>query len=307
MKTYNSVEQLIGNTPLLECVKYNSKMNPESTVLAKLESFNPAGSVKDRVALNMIITAEKNGSLKPGGTIIEPTSGNTGIGLAAISAIRGYKLIITMPDTMSIERQKLMTAYGAELVLTPGSLGMKGAIEKAEELKEKIPSSIIAGQFVNPANPEAHYKTTGPEIWDATEGKVDFLVSGVGTGGTLTGTGRFLKEKNPNLKIIAVEPEASPVLSGGLGGPHEIQGIGANFVPEILDIKLIDEIIKVPNGKSFEYAREFGKDEGLLVGISSGAALYAASLIGNRPENKGKNIVAILPDTGDHYLSTELF
>ena len=307
MKTYNSVEQLIGNTPLLECVKYNSKMNPESTVLAKLESFNPAGSVKDRVALNMIITAEKNGSLKPGGTIIEPTSGNTGIGLAAISAIRGYKLIITMPDTMSIERQKLMTAYGAELVLTPGSLGMKGAIEKAEELKEKIPSSIIAGQFVNPANPEAHYKTTGPEIWDATEGKVDFLVSGVGTGGTLTGTGRFLKEKNPNLKIIAVEPEASPVLSGGLGGPHEIQGIGANFVPEILDTKLIDEIIKVPNGKSFEYAREFGKDEGLLVGISSGAALYAASLIGNRPENKGKNIVAILPDTGDHYLSTELF
>lgn len=307
MSIYKSMEQLIGNTPLIECSRFNGRMAGGCTVLAKMESFNPAGSVKDRVALHMIEKAEKDGTLSPGGTIIEPTSGNTGIGLAAICAIKGYRLIITMPDTMSVERQKLMKAYGAELIMTEGCLGMMGAVEKAEELKAEIPGSIIAGQFVNPANPEAHYLSTGPEIWKDTEGNVDILVAGVGTGGTITGTGKYLKEKNPDIKIVAVEPEASPVLAGGKAGPHEIQGIGANFVPAILDLSLVDEIIEVPNGKSFEYAREFAKDEGLLVGISSGAALYAAVEVATRPENRGKRIVVILPDTGDHYLSTELF
>ena len=306
---YTSIDQLIGHTPLLELTHFEADEDLKARVLVKLEYFNPAGSVKDRVAKNMIDEAEKAGKLVRGGdyTIIEPTSGNTGVGIASVAAARGYKVIITMPETMSVERRKLMQAYGAQLVLTDGSKGMKGAIAKAEELQKETPNSIIAGQFVNPANPAIHKATTGPEIWDDTDGEVDIFVAGVGTGGTVTGVGEFLKEQNPEIKVVAVEPATSPVLSKGQAGPHKIQGIGAGFVPETLDTKVYDEVIAVPNEDAFKYGRQFSHVEGVLIGISSGAALAAAIELAKRPEFEGKNIVALLPDTGDRYLSTELF
>lgn len=307
MKIYKTAAELIGKTPLLELSNTEKKLNLNATILAKLECFNPAGSVKDRVAYEMIEDAEKKGILKKGSVIIEPTSGNTGIGLASVAAAKGYRLIITMPETMSAERRKLIAAYGAELVLTDGSKGMSGAIEKAEELAKEIPNSIIAGQFVNPANPEAHRKTTGPEIWEDTDGKIDIFVAGVGTGGTITGTGEYLKAQNPNIKIVAVEPADSPVLSGGKAGAHGLQGIGAGFVPEVLNTEIYDEIITVTSEEAFEASRSLAKREGVLVGISSGAALHAALILAKREENTGKNIVVLLPDTGDRYLSTELF
>ena len=304
---YRSIAELVGKTPLLELVNFENKYNLNSKILAKVEFFNPAGSVKDRVALEIIEKYEKEGLLTAGSTLIEPTSGNTGIGLAAICASRGYKAIIVMPDTMSKERQLLMKAYGSDLVLTDGALGMTGAIAKAEELAKSIPDSIIAGQFTNPANPDAHYKTTGPEIWNDTEGKVDIYVSCAGTGGTVSGTGRFLKEKNPNVKVIAVEPAASPYLTEGRSGPHKIQGIGAGFKPDTLDPSVIDEIVTVTDDEAYNYARDIAKTDGILVGISSGAALCAARRIAERPENKDKNIVVILPDTGERYLSSGVF
>ena len=304
-KIYNSATELIGNTPILKLNKYAENSN--ATILAKLELFNPAGSVKDRIAYKMIIDAEKSGLLKSGATIIEPTSGNTGIGLASVAASRGYKAILTLPDTMSVERRNLLKAYGAELVLTEGAKGMKGAIAKAEELNNEIPGSIILGQFVNPSNPAAHFETTGPEIWEQTDGKVDIFVAGVGTGGTVTGVGKYLKSKNPNVKIVAVEPARSPVLTKGVAGPHKIQGIGAGFVPETLDTKIYDEVLAIENEDAFEEGRNFALKEGVLVGISSGAALKAAKILAERPENKGKTIVALLPDNGDRYLSTALF
>ncbi|MGN0569516.1 MAG: cysteine synthase A [Candidatus Fimenecus sp.] len=307
MNIYRTASELIGKTPLLELSNIEKDKGLDATVLAKLELFNPAGSVKDRVALNMIENAEEKGILKEGSVIIEPTSGNTGIGLASVAAAKGYRLIITMPETMSVERRKLMLAYGAELVLTEGAKGMKGAIAKAEELQKEIPNSIVAGQFVNPANPEAHRKNTGPEIWKDTDGEVDIFIAGVGTGGTITGVGEYLKSKKPDVKIIAVEPSDSPVLSGGKAGPHKIQGIGAGFVPEILNTTVYDEIIPVESEDAFAAARLLAKKEGVLVGISSGAALHAAFTVAQRPENKGKTIVALLPDTGDRYLSTTLF
>ncbi len=306
-KIYKSVSDLIGHTPLVELVNFNNNNNLEATIVAKVEGFNPAGSVKDRVARQIILDYEKEGVLKKGSTIIEPTSGNTGIGLAAIAAARGYRLIITLPDTMSLERRNLIKAYGAELVLTEGAKGMKGAIAKAEELQKEIPNSVIAGQFVNPSNPKAHYLTTGPEIWEDSDGNVDIFVAGVGTGGTISGVGKYLKEKNPNIKIVAVEPETSPVLSTGVAGPHKIQGIGAGFVPKTLDTTIYDEIITVPNEEAFKTGAEVVKSDGVFVGISSGAALYAALKLAKRPENKGKRIVVLLPDNGDRYLSTPLF
>lgn len=308
-KVYTSIDQLIGHTPLLELTHFEGDEDLKARVLVKLEYFNPAGSVKDRVAKNMIDEAEKAGKLVRGGdyTIIEPTSGNTGVGIASVAAARGYKLIITMPETMSVERRKLMQAYGAQLVLTDGSKGMKGAIAKAEELQKETPNSIIAGQFVNPANPAIHKTTTGPEIWDDTDGKVDIFVAGVGTGGTITGVGQYLKSKNPGVKVVAVEPAASPVLSKGTAGAHKIQGIGAGFVPDVLDTKVYDEIIAVENDDAFATGRLIGHKEGVLVGISSGAAVWAAIQLAKRPENAGKNIVVLLPDTGDRYLSTPLF
>ena len=303
-----SAVELIGKTPLLEAVNYEKANQVEdATILVKLEYLNPAGSVKDRIALNMIEDAEKKGILKPGATIIEPTSGNTGIGLAAVAAAKGYQAILTLPETMSVERRKLLQAYGAKLVLTDGAKGMKGAIAKAEELQASTPGSIILGQFVNPANPEVHKAATGPEIWEDTDGKVDIFVAGVGTGGTCCGVGTYLKEKNPNVLVVAVVPESSPVLSGGTPGAHKIQGIGAGFVPEVLDTNVYDEIIKVSNEDAFTAGREIAVREGVLVGISSGAALYAATQLAKRPENKGKVIVALLPDSGDRYLSTPLF
>ncbi|MBD5131515.1 MAG: cysteine synthase A [Clostridiales bacterium] len=307
MPNYKTILDLVGNTPLVEAVGYEKKYGLGATLLVKLEYFNPAGSVKDRVAKAMIEDAEKSGRLKKGATIIEPTSGNTGIGLAAVASAKGYKLIITMPETMSIERRKLIKAYGAEIVLTEGAKGMKGAIEKANELAETIPDSFICGQFVNPANPAAHIATTGPEIWRDTDGKVDILVAGVGTGGTITGTGAYLKSKNKDIKVVAVEPKGSPVLSTGVAGAHKIQGIGAGFIPEVLDTKIYDEIITVENEAAFETTKTFAKEDGILVGISSGSALWAAAELAKRPENKGKTIVAILPDTGERYLSTPLF
>ena len=306
-KIFKSATELIGNTPLVELTNFEKELGLEATILAKLEYFNPAGSVKDRIAYAIIEDAEKSGKLLPGGTIIEPTSGNTGIGLASIAAAKGYKLIIVLPDTMSVERRNIIKAYGAELVLTEGSKGMKGAIAKAEELQKELPGSIIAGQFVNPANPKAHFEHTGPEIWEDTEGKVDVFVAGVGTGGTVTGVGEYLKSKNPDVKIVAVEPETSPVLSKGTAGAHKIQGIGAGFVPEVLNTKVYDEVFPVANEAAFEYGKKLAKTEGVLVGISSGAALYAAAELAKRPENKGKNIVALLPDSGDRYYSTALF
>ena len=306
-KIYKSASELIGKTPLLELTKIEKNDNLEARLLAKLEYFNPAGSVKDRIAFEMIEDAEEKGLLKKDSVIIEPTSGNTGIGLAAVAAAKGYEITIVMPETMSVERRKLMKAYGANLVLTEGSKGMKGAIVKAQELAESTPNSFIPGQFVNPANPSAHRKTTGPEIWEDTDGKVDIFVSGVGTGGTITGVGEYLKGKNPGVKVVAVEPATSAVLSTGVAGAHKIQGIGAGFVPDVLNTKVYDEIIPVANEAAYEYARRMGKEEGVLVGISSGAALYAAAELAKRPENKGKTIVALLPDTGDRYLSTELF
>lgn len=307
MKIYKDVTELIGRTPLLELTHIEREEKLEATVLAKLESFNPAGSAKDRVAKAMIEDAERSGKLKPDSVIIEPTSGNTGVGLASIAAARGYRIIIVMPETMSAERRSLMKAYGAELVLTDGSKGMSGSIEKAEELARQMPNSFIAGQFVNPVNPAAHEATTGVEIWEDTDGKVDIFIAGVGTGGTITGVGRALKAKNPNVKIVAVEPKSSPILSGGAAGPHKIQGIGANFVPEILDTKIYDEIIQVPNEAAFETGRRVARTEGVLVGISSGAAAWAAIELAKRPENKGKLIVTLLTDTGERYLSTEMF
>ena len=306
-KIYKSADELIGRTPLLELNNIEKEFNLKAKILAKLEYFNPAGSVKDRIAKAMIDDAEERGILKKGSTIIEPTSGNTGIGLCSVAAARGYKVIIVMPETMSIERRQLMKAYGAELVLTEGSLGMKGAIAKAEELSKEIPNSFVAGQFVNPANPETHRKTTGPEIWEDTDGKVNIFVAGVGTGGTVTGVGQYLKSQNPNIKIVAVEPKSSAVLSTGVAGPHKIQGIGAGFVPDVLDTDVYDEIIPVENEDAFSTGRLIGKKEGVLVGISSGAALYAAIELAKRTENEGKNIVVLLPDTGDRYLSTPLF
>lgn len=306
-KVFKSLADLVGKTPLLELSNYEKKHNLKATVIAKLEYFNPAGSVKDRIAKAMIDEAEAKGLLKPDSVIIEPTSGNTGIGLASIAAARGYRLILTMPETMSVERRNLLKAYGAELVLTEGAKGMKGALARANELAEEIPNSFIPGQFDNPANPAVHRATTGPEIWEDTDGKVDFLVAGIGTGGTITGTGEYLKSKNPNVKVIAVEPFDSPVLSEGKAGPHRIQGIGAGFVPQVLNTTIYDEIVKVKNEDAFATGRELSKTEGLLVGISSGAALWAATELANRPENQGKNIVVILPDTGERYLSTPLF
>ena len=307
MAIYKSALDLVGNTPLLEVTHFEKDNNLEATVLVKLEYFNPAGSVKDRIAKAIIEDAEKTGKLKPDSGIIEPTSGNTGIGLASVAAAKGYRLIITMPETMSVERRNLMKAYGAELVLTDGAKGMKGAIAKANELAEEIPNSFIAGQFTNPVNPATHKATTGPEIWNDTEGKVDIFIAGVGTGGTLSGVGEYLKSKNPDVKIVAVEPATSPVLSKGTAGPHKIQGIGAGFVPDTLNTKIYDEIITVENEDAFATGKAFPKQEGVLVGISSGAALWAAKELAKRPENKGKTIVALLPDTGDRYLSTPLF
>ncbi|MCR5231595.1 MAG: cysteine synthase A [Acholeplasmatales bacterium] len=306
-KIYKTVTDLVGNTPLVELVNYNQKNDLKATIIAKIEGFNPAGSVKDRIAKAIIEDYEAKGVLKAGSTIIEPTSGNTGIGLAAIAAAKGYRLIITLPETMSVERRNLIKAYGAELVLTEGAKGMKGAIAKAKELQEEIPNSIIAGQFVNPANPKAHYDTTGPEIWKDTDGALDIFVAGVGTGGTISGVGKYLKEKNPNIKIVAVEPASSAVLSTGVAGPHKIQGIGAGFVPDTLDTTIYDEIITVPNEEAFKTGAEVVKTDGVFVGISSGAALYAATLLAKREENKGKRIVVLLPDNGDRYLSTPLF
>lgn len=307
MAIKKSITELIGGTPLLELVNYEKENHLNAKIVAKLEYFNPAGSIKDRVANAMIADAEASGVLKPGATIIEPTSGNTGIGLAAVGAAKGYRVILTMPETMSIERRKLVAAYGAEVVLTSGSAGMKGAIAKAEELEQSIENAVILGQFVNPANPKVHYDTTGPEIWADTEGKVDILVAGVGTGGTVSGIGKYLKEQNPNVKVVAVEPETSPVLSQGKAGPHKIQGIGAGFVPDTLDTKIYDEVMTVDNEACFVAGRAIAKKEGILVGISSGAALHAATELAKRPENAGKVIVVVLPDTGERYLSTALF
>ncbi len=306
-RIYISVDQLVGNTPLLELTHLEKKYNLKARILAKLELFNPAGSAKDRIALAMIDDAEKAGKLAPGATIIEPTSGNTGIGLAAIAAARGYHVVIVMPDSMSMERRLLMKAYGAELVLTPGAQGMSGSIAKAEELAASIPGSFIAGQFVNPSNPKAHFNTTGPEIWEDTQGNVDVFVAGVGTGGTVTGVGNYLKSKSPSVKIVAVEPASSPLLSAGKSGPHGIQGIGANFVPEVLDTKVYDEIITVTNEDAYARGREIGRTEGVLVGISAGAALHAAITLAQRPENEGKTIVVLLTDTGERYLSSPMF
>ena len=306
-KIYTSADQLIGHTPLLELTHLEKAEGLKAKILAKLEYFNPAGSAKDRVAKAMIDDAEAKGLLKEGSVIIEPTSGNTGIGLAAVAAARGYRTIIVMPDTMSVERRQLLKAYGAELVLTEGAKGMSGAIAKAEQLAKEIPGGFVAGQFVNPANPEAHRQTTGPEIWEDTDGKVDIFVAGVGTGGTITGVGEYLKSKNPNVKIVAVEPAGSPVLSGGKPGPHKVQGIGAGFVPQVLNTSVYDEIIPVENEDAFQTGRRIGSTEGVLVGISSGAAAWAPLQLAKRPENEGKTIVALLPDTGDRYLSTELF
>ena len=304
---YKGTLELIGNTPLVEVINIEKKLGLEAEVLVKLEYFNPAGSVKDRVAKAMIEDAEKRGILKQGSVLIEPTSGNTGIGLASIAAVKGYRIILTMPETMSIERRNILKAYGAELVLTDGALGMQGAIDKAEELAKEIPDSFIPGQFVNPANSAVHRKTTGPEIWKDTDGKIDYFVAGVGTGGTLTGTGEYLRSQNENIRIIAVEPADSPMLSEGKGGPHKIQGIGAGFIPEVLNTEIYDEIITVESDDAFEAAKLLAKNEGVLTGISSGAALHAALLLAKRPENKGKTIVALLPDTADRYYSTPLF
>ena len=306
-KIYESITELIGGTPLLHAKNFSAKHGVEATILAKLEYFNPAGSVKDRIAQAMIEDAEKRGVLKSGSVIIEPTSGNTGIGLASVAAARGYRAILTMPETMSVERRNLLKAYGAQIVLTDGAKGMKGAIEKAEELAKETPNAYIPSQFTNPANPEAHKRTTGPEIWEATGGKVDYFIAGVGTGGTVTGVGEYLKSKNPLVKVVALEPADSPVLSAGKAGPHKIQGIGAGFVPDTLDVNVYDEVIAVSNEDAFLYGRQFARTEGALVGISSGAALAAAVEIARRPEAKGKTIVALLPDAGDRYLSTELF
>ena len=307
MKTYDTITDLIGSTPLLKLNRFAAAENLGAEVYAKLEYFNPAGSVKDRIAYAMITDAEKSGALKPSSVIIEPTSGNTGIGLAAVAAARGYRIIIVMPETMSVERRQLMKAYGAELVLTEGAKGMKGAIAKADELAREIPDSFVPGQFVNPANPKAHFETTGPEIWDDTDGQVDWFVAGVGTGGTVTGVGQYLKSRNPAVRVAAVEPKSSAVLSTGVAGSHKIQGIGAGFVPDVLDTKVYDEIIPVENDDAFKLGKEMGRSEGVLVGISSGAALWAAIELAKRPENEGKSIVVLLPDTGDRYLSTPLF
>ena len=306
-KIFTSADQLIGHTPLMELTNIEKKHGLKAKLLAKLEYFNPAGSVKDRIAKAMINDAEEKGLLKPGSVIIEPTSGNTGIGLASVAAARGYRIIIVMPETMSVERRQIMKAYGAELVLTEGAKGMKGAIAKAEELSKEIPNSFIPGQFVNPANPKAHFETTGPEIFDDTDGKVDIFVAGVGTGGTVTGVGQYLKSRNPSVKVVAVEPKSSAVLSTGVAGPHKIQGIGEGFVPDVLDTKVYDEIIPVTNEDAFAAGKEIGRSEGVLVGISSGAALWAGIDLAKRPENSGKTIVVLLPDTGDRYLSTPLF
>ena len=306
-KIYTSVDQLIGHTPLLELTHLEKEFNLQAKIYAKLEYFNPAGSVKDRIAKNMIDEAEKSGALKPGATIIEPTSGNTGIGLASVAAARGYKIIIVMPETMSVERRQIMKGYGAELVLTEGAKGMKGAIAKADELAKTIPNSWIAGQFVNPSNPAAHIATTGPEIWEDTDGKVDYFIAGVGTGGTITGVGKYLKSQKPEVKIVAVEPATSPVLSKGEAGSHKIQGIGAGFIPDVLDTKIYDEVLPVENESAFEYGKLTAKKEGFLLGISAGGAVYAAIQVAKRPENAGKNIVVLLPDNGDKYLSTPLF
>ena len=306
-KIYKGAIELVGNTPLVEVTNIEKKEQLKARLLVKLEYFNPAGSVKDRVGKAMIEDAERTGRLKPGSVIIEPTSGNTGIGLAAVSAVKGYRMILTMPDTMSVERRNILKAYGAEIVLTPGEKGMSGAIEKAEELAKEIPDSFIPGQFDNPVNPRAHMESTGPEIWQDTDGQVDIFVASVGTGGTLTGTGTYLKEKNPRIKVIAVEPSTSAVLSGGNAGPHKIQGIGAGFVPDVLNTKIYDEVFPVENEKAFEYGKELAKAEGIITGISSGAALYAAVEVAKRPENEGKTIVVLLPDNGDRYYSTPLF
>ena len=307
MNVYHSVAELIGNTPLLEVRQFAKKRGLRATILVKLEGMNPAGSAKDRVALEMILRAEAEGKLRPGSVIIEPTSGNTGIGLASVARARGYRVILTMPDSMSQERRSLLAAYGAELVLTPGAQGMQGAVEKAEALAAEIPGSFVPGQFTNPHNPEAHYKTTGPEIWQDTGGQVDIFVATVGTGGTLTGAGWYLKEQNPAIRVVAVEPDASPLLSGGKAGPHGIQGIGANFIPKILDTMLYDEVMRVTDDEAYAYGRAMAEDEGILVGISSGAALCAAAKLAARSENANKTIGAILPDTGDRYLSTPMF
>lgn len=307
MKVYDSLTQLVGGTPLVKLNNYSKAEGLDTAIIAKLEYFNPAGSVKDRIAKAMIDDAEAKGLLKKDSVIIEPTSGNTGIGLAAVAAARGYRIILTMPETMSVERRNLLKAYGAELVLTEGAKGMKGAIAKAQELAESTPNSFIPGQFTNPANPKAHFETTGPEIWADTDGKVDIFVAGVGTGGTVSGVGQYLKKQNPNVKIVAVEPSGSPVLTKGTAGAHKIQGIGAGFVPDTLDTKIYDEVIDVDNEDAFETGRKLAREEGLLTGISSGAAVYAAKVLASRPENKGKVIVALLPDTGDRYLSTPLF